>query len=129
MQTYEGEMRQDFIIIVQIRVGTLCVFFLKIVLIKKQNEICLIYCEVSSAEGRANMAAAAIASTRKPSNRSKKIPSKYLNLHLEKLQLEHELTTKFPVKEDITFDKDLELLMMNGLIKLARLRSYHPNID
>jgi hypothetical protein len=59
--------------------------------------------------------AASVSAARKSSNRTKKIPSKYLNLHLEKLQLEHELTTKFPVKEAITFDKDLELLMMNGL--------------
>ena len=59
-------------------------------------------------------AAAAIASVRKPSGKRGKIPSKYLHLYLEKLQLEHLLTTNFPEKKDIVFDKDLELLMMNG---------------
>jgi hypothetical protein len=71
-------------------------------------------------------AAATVVISRKSSSRAKKIPSKYLNLHLEKLQLEHELTTKFPVNEDIIFDKDLELLMMNGLTKLKKLLCYQP---
>ncbi len=39
-----------------------------------------------------------------------------MHLHLEKLQLEHELSTIFPATEDILFDKDLELLMMNGWV-------------
>ena len=59
-------------------------------------------------------AAAAIASVRKIPARRGKIPSKYFNLYLEKQQLEHVLTTNFPDKKDIIFDKDLELLMMNG---------------
>jgi hypothetical protein len=66
--------------------------------------------------------AASVSAARKPSNRNKKIPSKYLNLHLEKQKLEHELTTKFPRAEAIIFDKDLELLMMNGSISLTSLR-------
>jgi hypothetical protein len=52
-------------------------------------------------------------------NKNKKVPSKYLHLHLEKLQLEHELTTKFPATEEILFDKDLELLMMNGCVAVS----------
>ncbi len=59
-------------------------------------------------------AAAALASVRKPSGKRGEIPSKYLHLYLEKLELEHLLTTNFPEKKDIVFDKDLELLMMNG---------------
>ncbi len=74
-------------------------------------------------------AAASVSTLRKSTSRAKRIPSKYLNLHLEKLQLEHELTTKFPVKEEISFDKDLELLMMNGLVELECLRFYYPGRD
>ncbi len=59
-------------------------------------------------------AAAAIASVKRVSGKRGKIPSKYIYLYLEKLQLEHLLTTNFPDKKDILFDKDLELLMMNG---------------
>jgi hypothetical protein len=65
-----------------------------------------------------SMAAATVSASRKPSRALKKSPSKYLDLHLEKVELEHELTTKFPDTEDIIFDKDLELLMMNGLAEL-----------
>ena len=32
----------------------------------------------------------------------------------EKKLLEHKLTTSFPDSEDILFDKDMELLMMDG---------------
>ncbi len=60
------------------------------------------------------VAASLSAVSKRSSSKFKKVPSKYLHLHLEKQQLEHKLTTKFPATEDILFDKDLELLMMNG---------------
>ncbi len=60
-------------------------------------------------------AAAAIASARKPAGRKGiNHSSKYLYLYYEKQKLEHLLTTSFPNKNDVVFDKDLELLMMNG---------------
>jgi hypothetical protein len=62
------------------------------------------------------VAASLSAVNRRSNIKNLKIPSKYLHLHLEKLQLEHDLTTKFPVTEEILFDKELELLMMNGWV-------------
>ena len=60
------------------------------------------------------VAASLSAVGKRSSTKVKKVESKYLHLQLEKQRLEHKLTTKFPVTDDIVFDKDLELLMMNG---------------
>ncbi len=45
---------------------------------------------------------------------SKAVHASFDHLQEEKKILEHELTTKLPALEDIIFDKDLELLMMDG---------------
>ena len=59
-------------------------------------------------------AAAATAATTSKRANLKKVSTKHLHLQLERQQLQHELTTRFPNKELIQFDQDLELLMMNG---------------
>jgi hypothetical protein len=45
---------------------------------------------------------------------SKAMHASFAHLQEEKKNLEHELTTRLPAPEDIIFDKDLELLMMDG---------------
>ncbi len=51
--------------------------------------------------------------------RAKKLPERFEHLKLEKKKLEQDLTTKFPVGDDIKFDKTLDLLMMNGFVSLC----------
>ena len=73
-------------------------------------------------------AAAALAQDRR------KRPSKYVgsanfaHLQEEKKALEHELTTKLPAPENIIFDKDLELLMMDGLVTSAGFYGYDAGL-
>ena len=64
------------------------------------------------------IAAVIVASNSKLNRRasSKNLPDKLLHLRLEKEKLEHELTTNFPVENDIKFNKVMELLMMNGFV-------------
>ncbi len=45
---------------------------------------------------------------------SKAMDASFAHLQEEKKKLEHELTTRLPAPEDVIFDKDLELLMMDG---------------
>ncbi len=73
-------------------------------------------------------AAAALAQDRR------KRPSKFVgsanfaHLQEEKKNLEHELTTTLPAPEKIIFDKDLELLMMDGLVKSAGYYRYNASL-
>ena len=62
------------------------------------------------------IAAAATAATSGKRVKEHHVSSKYKYLQQEKHELEIELTTKFPLEKDILFDKDLELLMMNGYV-------------
>ena len=42
------------------------------------------------------------------------VPSKHIHANIETLKLQQKLTNVFPAKEDIKFDKDLDLLMLDG---------------
>eukprot|EP00292_Cryptomonas_paramecium_P008747 CAMPEP_0113714766 /NCGR_PEP_ID=MMETSP0038_2-20120614/32824_1 /TAXON_ID=2898 /ORGANISM="Cryptomonas paramecium" /LENGTH=283 /DNA_ID=CAMNT_0000641829 /DNA_START=125 /DNA_END=972 /DNA_ORIENTATION=- /assembly_acc=CAM_ASM_000170 len=71
------------------------------------------------------MATAAVVSvsqnTTRSSHESDERHNKFDHLIYEKQQLEALLTTKFPDRESIIFDKNLELLMLNGVWRRRRV--------
>jgi hypothetical protein len=72
--------------------------------------------------------AAAAASVSNAESRRRRIadaPSGFnVQLLKEKKRLEQKLTTCFPAQEDILFDKDLSLLMMDGYNEATHLQKY-----